>query len=82
MLFLPGFTNRLVEIADESVYAKLGDLWCLGEHRLLCGDSTNLKDVLRLMGTDKVALVATDPPYLGPRHRHAFGHLQPRGAAV
>ncbi len=44
--------------------AKTGDLWCLGEHRLLCGDSTNLKDVLRLMGTDKAALVATDPPYL------------------
>ncbi len=44
--------------------AKTGDLWCLGEHRLLCGDSTNLKDVLRLMGNDKAALVATDPPYL------------------
>jgi DNA modification methylase len=44
--------------------AKTGDLWCLGEHRLLCGDSTNLKDVLRVMGQDKAALVATDPPYL------------------
>ena len=30
-------------------YAKRGDLWCLGEHRLLCGDSTNVKDVLRVM---------------------------------
>ena len=44
--------------------AKTGDLWCLGEHRLLCGDSTNLKDVLRVMGGEKAALVATDPPYL------------------
>jgi len=44
--------------------AKLGDLWVLGEHRLLCGDSTNLKDVLRVMGSEKAALVATDPPYL------------------
>jgi DNA modification methylase len=43
---------------------KLGDLWCLGEHRLLCGDSTNLKDVRRVMAGDKAALVATDPPYL------------------
>jgi DNA modification methylase len=44
--------------------AKTGDLWCLGEHRLLCGDSTSLKDVHRVMGSDKAALVATDPPYL------------------
>ena len=44
--------------------AKTGDLWCLGEHRLLCGDSTNLRDVLRVMGGEKAALVATDPPYL------------------
>jgi DNA modification methylase len=44
--------------------SKPGDLWVLGEHRLLCGDSTNLQDVLRVMGGDKAALVATDPPYL------------------
>jgi len=44
--------------------AKTGDLWCLGDHRLLCGDSTSLKDVHRVMGSDKAALVATDPPYL------------------
>ncbi len=44
--------------------AKLGDLWCLGDHRLLCGDSTNLQDVLRVMASEKAALVATDPPYL------------------
>jgi DNA modification methylase len=44
--------------------ARTGDLWALGEHRLLCGDSTSLKDVLRVMGTDKAALCATDPPYL------------------
>jgi DNA modification methylase len=44
--------------------ARTGDLWVLGDHRLLCGDSTSLKDVLRVMGTDKAALCATDPPYL------------------
>jgi DNA modification methylase len=44
--------------------AKLGDLWCLGEHRLLCGDSTKLADVHRVMGGAKAALCATDPPYL------------------
>jgi DNA modification methylase len=44
--------------------SKLGDLWCLGDHRLLCGDSTSSKDVHRVMAGDKAALVATDPPYL------------------
>jgi DNA modification methylase len=44
--------------------AKTGDLWVLGDHRLLCGDSTALKDVLRVMDGEKAALVATDPPYL------------------
>ena len=44
--------------------ARTGDLWLLGDHKLLCGDSTSLKDVHRVMGSDKAALVATDPPYL------------------
>jgi DNA modification methylase len=48
----------------EVATAQPGDMWILGEHRLLCGDSTDLKDVLRVMAGDKAALVATDPPYL------------------
>lgn len=42
---------------------KPGDLWILGEHRLLCGDSTSAKDVERLMEGKKASLVFTDPPY-------------------
>jgi len=41
-----------------------GDLWVLGEHRLLCGDSTSEEDVARLFGDAKAVLMATDPPYL------------------
>lgn len=40
-----------------------GQLWVLGEHRLLCGDSTKAADVARLMGEEKASLVVTDPPY-------------------
>ena len=40
-----------------------GDLWILGEHRVLCGDSTKAEDVGRLMGGDFAQLVVTDPPY-------------------
>ena len=42
---------------------KLGDLWLLGEHRLLCGDSTKAEDVERLMAGAKAEMMVTDPPY-------------------
>ncbi|WP_353429156.1 site-specific DNA-methyltransferase [Paracoccus denitrificans] len=41
-----------------------GDLWILGTHRLLCGDSTSHDDVRRLMNGERAVLFATDPPYL------------------
>lgn len=40
-----------------------GDLWILGEHRLLCGDATKSEDVARVMQKQKAELMATDPPY-------------------
>lgn len=42
---------------------KPGDLWLLGRHRLLCGDSTVATDVERLMAGQKADMVFTDPPY-------------------
>jgi hypothetical protein len=42
---------------------KPGDLWILGNHRLLCGDSTNIQHVERLMDGSKPDTVITDPPY-------------------
>lgn len=43
--------------------SKKGDIYLLGEHRLMCGDSTNQDDVKSLIGEDKVKLLLTDPPY-------------------
>ncbi len=50
------------EVPEEPV-TKLGDLWRLGDHRLLCGDATNAEDVRRLLGEEKPLLMVTDPPY-------------------
>lgn len=48
--------------AVESI-SRRGDLWQLGNHRLLCGDATVITDVDRLMGGEKADMVFTDPPY-------------------
>jgi DNA modification methylase len=50
------------EVPEEPT-TKPGDLWLLGEHRLLCGDSTKAEDVERLMNGEKADMVFTDPPY-------------------
>ncbi|HLP83832.1 MAG TPA: DNA modification methylase [Phycisphaerales bacterium] len=50
--------------AKQQVETKAGDLWLLGNHRLLCGDATNLSDVRLVMDGQLAKLVATDPPYL------------------
>lgn len=43
--------------------AKYGDIWQLGNHKLMCGDSTKPEDVELLMGSEKADMVFTDPPY-------------------
>ena len=47
----------------EEAITKQGDLWILGDHRLLCGDATKKEDVDMLMDGNKADMVFTDPPY-------------------
>ena len=47
----------------QPVFSKLGDLWVLGKHRVICGDSTGEEVYTRLMDGQKANLVLTDPPY-------------------
>lgn len=58
-----------VEIEEDEVpeevetRCKLGDVWILGNHRLICGDSTDIKVIDKLMDGEKARLLLTDPPY-------------------
>jgi DNA modification methylase len=72
--FDPGEIDKLLVLEDdekantapplpESPVSRVGDLWLLGEHRVLCGDATNAEAVARLLGDRKPRLMVTDPPY-------------------
>ena len=73
MFALTGFDRDLIIEPDEKddevpeipeePQSQLGDLYELGNHRVLCGDSTKLEDVERLMDGKKADMVFTDPPY-------------------
>jgi len=59
----------------DAAVTQPGDLWVLGNHRLLCGDSSKAGDVDRLLGGAKIQLVNTDPPYnvkVEPRSNNAI----------
>jgi DNA modification methylase len=60
----PGNTEGADDIPEAvEVVTKTGDLWILGDHRLLCGDSTSEEAVARLMNGDRAGIVFTSPPY-------------------
>lgn len=51
------------ELSDEPAISKLGEIYKLGRHRILCGSATDEDDVNRLFGDQKIDLYLTDPPY-------------------
>ncbi|MGB3806978.1 MAG: DNA methyltransferase [Erythrobacter sp.] len=53
----------VVPLVSGEAITRRGDLWVLGTHRLLCGDTQHAPDIARLMAGEKADLVFTDPPY-------------------
>lgn len=51
------------DAANAPTRCNTGDVWLLGRHRLMCGDSTKEADVAKLMGGEQADLLLTDPPY-------------------
>jgi DNA modification methylase len=82
---LTGFDSDLLiypedkddEIPDSaSTRAQLGDIWLLGEHRVMCGDSTKQGDVERLMEVNTAELLFTSPPYSDMREYNGEKNLE------
>lgn len=68
------------ESVTEAV-CKRGEVWKLGEHRLMCGDSTSKEDFAKLMGEERADMVFTDPPYgvsIGDKNA-TLNSVQPSG---
>lgn len=55
--------DEVPEVSTEEPKSKLGEIYQLGRHRVMCGDSTKIEDVERLMDGKKADMVFTDPPY-------------------
>ena len=51
------------EMTEDPPISKMGDVWILGNHRLLCGDSTSVDDVEKLMNKERADMIFTDPPW-------------------
>jgi DNA modification methylase len=68
----PGVEDEIPAITAEAV-TRMGDVWVLGRHRLICGDAREAADYVRLLGDERVDLVFTDPPYNVPVDGHVCG---------
>lgn len=68
----PSVEDEIPAIMPDAV-SRLGDVWVLGRHRLICGDAREPDHYRRLLGDEKVDLVFTDPPYNVPIDGHVCG---------
>ncbi|MBP6989317.1 DNA modification methylase [Candidatus Shapirobacteria bacterium] len=56
--------KELKKVGIDNISTKTGDIWLLGDSRLMVGDSTKEEDILNLMGNEKADMCFTDPPYI------------------
>jgi DNA modification methylase len=71
-----GNNPEIVPDAPKKPIVRKGDLWHLGEHRLICGDSTDPETWRRLFGTARASLIFTDPPYGVSYKAETFGVIE------
>ncbi len=76
--------DAVVEVAAGSAISRPGDIWQIGSHRLICGDSTQLETYQQLLGAARAQMVFTDPPYNVPIAGHVggLGSIQHREFAM
>jgi hypothetical protein len=65
--------DAVVEVAAGPAVTRPGDIWRIGSHRLICGDSTRSETYQALLGEQRAQLVFTDPPYNVPIAGHVGG---------
>ena len=73
--------DNIPETKENELGVKTGDLWILGNHRLLCGDATSKEDVERLMDGQKADFCFTSPPYSDQRDYNGDLNLDPKHLA-
>ena len=71
----PDAADELPSITGEPAITKPGDLWCLGRHRIFCGDALDAPTYRLLLEGSKAQAIFTDPPYNVP----VFGHVSGKG---
>jgi hypothetical protein len=67
--FLPALNETSTPVTQ------LGDLWLLGEHRILCADALMCESYARLLGDERAQMVFTDPPWNIPIAGHVSGQV-------
>jgi DNA modification methylase len=65
--------DAVPELPTRPPLSKIGDVWVLGRHRVLCGDALDAAALATLMGEKRAAMVFSDPPYNVPIDGHASG---------
>src|SRR5260221_12570110 len=87
MDFEDGAIDPAEDIPDDCLggprVTQIGDLWCLGKHRLLCGDARSSSDLARLVSGERAHMAFLDPPYnVADRRISGRGQAKQRGFAM